>query len=117
MEHSTAVAAFAALAQDHRLAVFRLLMRKGTNGLPAGEIADAIGVPPSTLSSHLAQMERAGLIRSWRRQRYVLYAIDIEGSRRLVEFLTEECCEGHPEICGYRSDADDETAAIEAGEG
>jgi ArsR family transcriptional regulator len=101
MELTSHVAAFAALAQEHRLAVFRLLMREGPNGLPAGEIAAALGIPRSTLSSHLAQMERAGLLRSVRRQRHILYSVHIEGARRLIQFLTEDCCQGRPELCGF----------------
>ena len=101
MELSRAVEAFAALAQEHRLAVFRLLVDEGPNGLPAGEIASHIAVPPSTLSHHLAHLERAGLLRSWRVERRIFYAVDIEGTRRLVTFLTEDCCQGRPEICGY----------------
>ncbi|NBD95138.1 MAG: metalloregulator ArsR/SmtB family transcription factor [Gammaproteobacteria bacterium] len=105
MESKRAIAAFAALAQEHRLAVFRLLVEAGTNGLTAGEIAEAVGVPPSTLSSHLAQLERAGLLRSWRRQRFVHYAADLNGARGLIAFLTEDCCRGHPEICGFDGSA------------
>ncbi|MCU0838491.1 MAG: metalloregulator ArsR/SmtB family transcription factor [Rhodospirillales bacterium] len=103
MEEDTAVAAFSALAQEHRLKVFRLLVCEGPTGLPAGEIAARIAVPPSTLSHHLAQLERAGLLRSWRVERRIFYAVDIEGTRRLVAFLTEDCCQGHPELCGYGS--------------
>lgn len=105
MESKQAITAFAALAQEHRLAVFRLLVEPGTNGLTAGEIAEAVGVPPSTLSSHLAQLERAGLLRSWRRQRFVHYAADVNGARGLIAFLTEDCCRGHPEICGFDGSA------------
>ena len=101
MEVKEAIAAFAALAQEHRLAVFRLLVRAGPNGLSAGEIAERVAVPSSTLSHHLAHLERAHVLRSWRVQRQIYYAVDIEGTRRLVAFLTEECCEGRPEICGY----------------
>jgi len=104
MEHIAAVAAFSALAQEHRLAVFRLLVREGPNGLPAGEIAERIAVPPSTLSHHLAHLERAGLLRSWRVERRIFYAVDVEGTRRLIAFLTEDCCQGRPEICGYPSE-------------
>ena len=103
MEPKEAIAAFAALAQEHRLAVFRLLVREGPNGLPAGEIADRVAVPSSTLSHHLAHLERAHVLRSWRVKRQIYYAVDIEGTRRLVAFLTEECCQGRPEICGYGS--------------
>jgi arsenate reductase len=57
--------------------------------------------PRVTLSAHLAQLERAGLLRSWREQRRIFYAADTEGCRTLLAFLTEECCSGHPELCGY----------------
>ena len=101
MQIKEAIEAFAALAQEHRLAVFRLLVREGPNGLPAGEIADRVAVPSSTLSRHLAHLEQAHLLRSWRVKRQIYYAVDIEGTRRLVAFLMEECCQGRPEICGY----------------
>lgn len=95
------VALFAALSHDLRLAVFRLLMSAGPSGLPAGDVAKALDVPPSTLSSHLAQMSQAGLLRSTRRRQQILYAVDVEGTRRLITYLTEDCCGGRPEICGY----------------
>lgn len=95
------VALFSALAHDLRLAAFRLLMRAGPNGLPAGDIAKALEVPASTLSSHLAQMSQAGLLRPTRQKQQILYAVDVEGTRRLITYLTEDCCEGRPEICGY----------------
>jgi len=101
METREVLGAFSALAQEHRLSVFRLLVREGPNGLPAGEIARRLDLPPSSLSHHLAQLERAGLLRSWRRQRQIFYAVGVDGTRRLVAFLTEECCQGHPELCGY----------------
>jgi DNA-binding transcriptional ArsR family regulator len=100
METREALAALAALSQETRLAVFRLLVQEGPNGLPAGAIAEALGVAPSTMSSHLAQLERAGLLRSWRVQRQIFYAADYEGARRLLAFLMEDCCQGRPEICG-----------------
>jgi DNA-binding transcriptional ArsR family regulator len=100
METSEAIAALAALAQETRLAVFRLLVAEGPSGLPAGEIAGRVGVASSTLSFHLKELDRAGLARSWRRQRQIFYAADYEGTRRLLAFLTEDCCGGHPEICG-----------------
>ncbi len=96
-----AIAAFAALGQGTRLALFRRLMEQGPSGLPAGQLAEELRVPASTLSSHLAQLERAGLVRSWRRQRWIFYAVDINGTAGLVRFLTEDCCRGHPEICGF----------------
>jgi DNA-binding transcriptional ArsR family regulator len=101
MDERTAIMALAGLAQEHRLRVFRLLVREGPGGLPAGQIAERLGVPASTMSSHLAQLERAGLLRSRRDQRRIIYAVDLEGIRRLLAFLIEDCCQGHPEICGY----------------
>lgn len=103
MEITHAVEAFAALAQEHRLAVFRLMISEGAGGLTAGEIAHRLAIPPSTLSHHLAHLERAGLLRSWRVDRRIFYAVDVVGTRALVTFLTEDCCGGHPEICGYQS--------------
>ena len=100
MEINAAVAAFAAMAQETRLAAVRLLVQAGPNGLPAGEIARLLAVPSSTLSFHLKELDRAGLVRSWRVQRQIRYAADFEGLRRLLDFLTADCCNGHPEICG-----------------
>lgn len=95
------VSVFAALANEHRLAVFRLLMPAGPTGMPAGQIAVSLKLAPSTLSTHLAQMCSAGLLRSTRQQRQIIYAVDIEGTRDLLSFLTDDCCQGRPEICGY----------------
>ena len=106
MDTQAAIAALAALAQDHRLQVCRLLMRQAPYGLPAGQIADCLGIAASTLSSHLSQLERAGLLQSWRDQRRIFYAAHAEGIRDLLAFLTEECCEGHPELCGYMPQGD-----------
>jgi ArsR family transcriptional regulator, arsenate/arsenite/antimonite-responsive transcriptional repressor / arsenate reductase (thioredoxin) len=103
MEVKRAIEALSALAQEHRLAVFRLLVREGPSGLPAGEIANRVAVPSSTLSRHLAHLEQAQLLRSWRVSRQIYYAVDLDGARRLIAFLTEECCQGRPEICGYGS--------------
>lgn len=100
MEEQDAIDAFAALSQETRLRVFRLLVRKGPNGLAAGDIAARLGVPPSTLSHHLAQLERAALIRSWRVERNIFYATHFDGTRRLLAFLTDDCCQGRPELCG-----------------
>jgi ArsR family transcriptional regulator, arsenate/arsenite/antimonite-responsive transcriptional repressor len=99
MEEQEAIEALSALAQEHRLAIFRLLVRRGPSGLAAGGIAGQLGVRPSTLSHHLAHLERAGLLRSWRRERHIFYAVNVEGTRRLLSFLTEDCCGGRPELC------------------
>jgi DNA-binding transcriptional ArsR family regulator len=107
MEMEEALDALAALAQVTRLQVFRLLVRRGPIGMTAGAISEALKVAPSTLSPHLAQLERAGLATSWRVDRRIFYAVDIEGARRLLRYLTEECCGGHPELCrGLRGAAD-----------
>jgi ArsR family transcriptional regulator, arsenate/arsenite/antimonite-responsive transcriptional repressor len=92
---------FAALAHDLRLRVFRLLIGQAPDGMPAGQIALRLDVPASTLSAHLAQLERAGLLRSWREQQRILYAVDTEGTKSLVGFLVNDCCGGQPELCGY----------------
>jgi len=94
---------FAALANELRLSVFRLLVGEAPDGLPAGQIAERLDVPASTLSTHLAQLERAGLLRSWREQQRILYAVDTEGTRNLVGFLVNDCCGGQPELCGYQA--------------
>jgi ArsR family transcriptional regulator, arsenate/arsenite/antimonite-responsive transcriptional repressor len=101
MKTSDAIHALAALAQEHRLTVFRLLVRHAPDGLPAGQIAAQVGIPASTMSSHLAHLERAGLLRSWREQRRILYAVQPEGIRELITFLTADCCGGRPELCGF----------------
>jgi DNA-binding transcriptional ArsR family regulator len=100
MESKDALAKLAALSQETRLDAFRLLMALGPDGLAAGDISRRLDVPPSTLSSHLAVLEHAGLVRSTRIQRNICYAVDVEGARALIGFLTEECCQGNPEICG-----------------
>lgn len=100
MEMKKSIKAFSALAQETRLEVIRLLVRQGPDGLAAGEIASRLGVSPSTLSHHLSALDGAGLVRSWRSTRHIFYAADIDGLRNLVTFLTEDCCQGNPEICG-----------------
>jgi DNA-binding transcriptional ArsR family regulator len=94
------VRALAALAHEHRLEIFRLLVRRGPSGLPAGEIADKVGMGPTNTSFHLKELDRAGLLRATRDGRYIRYAIDVDGMRRLLTYLTEECCDGRPELCG-----------------
>lgn len=100
MESPEAAAALAALAQETRLDLVRLLLAEGANGLPAGEIGLRLGVPPSTLSFHLAALERVGLTQSTRHGRQIIHAARIASLRRLLSFLTETCCGGRPELCG-----------------
>jgi len=99
MQLPTAVEALSALAHPSRLAVFRLLVRAGPDGMPAGEIAREIGALPNTLSTHLNILSHAGLIQSRREGRSVIYSADYQGMRALLGFLMEECCAGRPEIC------------------
>ena len=80
--------------------MLRLLVTAGPNGIPAGEIAHHLGVPPSTASFHLTALERAGLTQSTRQSRRILHAVRIPALRGLIAFLTETCCSGHPELCG-----------------
>jgi ArsR family transcriptional regulator, arsenate/arsenite/antimonite-responsive transcriptional repressor / arsenate reductase (thioredoxin) len=91
---------FAALSQETRLAVLRLLIAAGPNGLPAGEIADRLGLPGSTASFHLSALERAGLTQSTRQSRQIVHAVRIAALRELIVFLSEACCGGRPELCG-----------------
>lgn len=95
-----AVDALQALGHETRLAVFRMLVRAGPGGLMAGAIAQGCGVPPSTMSHHLANLERAGLAASTRESRVIRYRADYTGMRRLLAFLMEDCCAGDPLLCG-----------------
>lgn len=104
MEINAAISALAALAQENRLAIYRYLMERFPEGVPSGRLADKLAMPASTMSTHLKILVQAGLVRSWRSSRLVNYAIDVEGSRNLIDFLTRDCCRGHPEICGYPQD-------------
>jgi len=94
MESETVVRALGALAQEHRLALFRLLVQAGPDGLAAGAIAEALGVPASSLSFHLAQLTNAGLIAQRRDGRSLIYSADYGAMTALVGFLMENCCGG-----------------------
>ncbi len=96
MDISIATSALGALAQQTRLETFRLLVAHEPTGLPAGEIARIIGVPQNTMSGHLAQLAAAGLARSERRGRSILYRADLAGFRELTLFLVKDCCGGQP---------------------
>ena len=100
MQIPTAVDALSALAHASRLAVFRLLVRAGPEGVRAGELAREVAALPNTLSSHLNILAHAGLIRSRRDGRAILYSADYEAMRALLGFLMDDCCAGRPEICG-----------------
>jgi ArsR family transcriptional regulator, arsenate/arsenite/antimonite-responsive transcriptional repressor len=99
MEKSNAVAALAALAQDNRLDVFRLLVRAGPDGLPAGEIAVKLDLAPNTLTFHFDRLRSAGLVTVRRDGRSMIYAPNIDAMNGLLAYLTENCCQGQPEKC------------------
>lgn len=94
MDSNTTIRALAALAQEHRLAAFRLLVQAGEEGLPAGAIAEAVGAPASSMSFHLAQLSHAGLIRQRRQSRSLIYSADYAAMGGLMAYLTENCCGG-----------------------
>jgi len=94
-----AISALAALAQPTRLAIFRLLIKHEPIGITAGVIADTVGAPHNTLSTHLAILVRARLLRSSREGRTIIYRSDVEGMQSLLSFLVNDCCNGHPELC------------------
>ncbi len=100
MESTEAATIFAALSQETRLDLLSLLISESPNGLPAGDIASRLGVPSSTLSFHLAALERAGLTQSTRHGRQIVHVARLAGVKRLLSFVTETCCGGHPELSG-----------------
>lgn len=100
MNDDQAVASLSALAHIDRLAAFRLMVKAGPEGLPSGEIAERLAIPPTRMSFHLATMERSGLVASRRDGRRILYAASYDDMRQLLGFITEDCCGGHAAICG-----------------
>lgn len=94
METKQAIEALGALAQDSRLAIFRLLVQAGPEGMTAGSIGERLGLPPATLSFHLAHLARACLARGRQEGRFVIYSADFDGMGRLLGYLTEDCCGG-----------------------
>ncbi len=99
MDSFAALDALSALSQQPRLEAFRLLVRHEPEGLPAGEIAQALNVPANTLSTHLALLARAGLVTAERQSRTIRYRADLAGMQKLLSFLMQDCCQGEPEIC------------------
>src|SRR5215467_9672566 len=99
MEKTDAVAALAALAQDNRLDVFRLLVEAGPEGMPAGEVASALKLAPNTLTFHFDRLRWAALVTVRRQGRSMIYAARFETMNALLRYLTENCCKGAPETC------------------
>jgi ArsR family transcriptional regulator, arsenate/arsenite/antimonite-responsive transcriptional repressor len=111
MEMTQAIDALAALAQEKRLAAYRLLVEAGPQGLPAGQIGEALDLPPATLSFHLAHLARAGLVKSRQEGRFVIYNADFQNMNRLVGFLTENCCGGGRSCAPMTKGASNETVS------
>jgi DNA-binding transcriptional ArsR family regulator len=99
MEEAQALIVFGALAQETRLRVVRLLVKAGADGMPAGQIADSVGVSASNISFHLKELERGGIVTAKREARSIVYAADFAALSGLVRFLMEDCCGGRSEIC------------------
>lgn len=99
MKERQALKSFAALAQETRLRIVRLLVRAGAEGMAAGEIAETMGVSPSNMSFHLKELETAGMVASRRDARSIIYSADYAALGGLIRFLMEDCCSGRPEVC------------------
>lgn len=96
METKHTVAALAAIAQESRLNVFRLLVQAGQSGLPAGKVSELTNIPPSSLSFHLKELTHANMVTSRQEGRFVIYSANFETMNALISFLTENCCAGVP---------------------
>ena len=105
METKVAVTALAALAQESRLGIFRLLVVAGPEGILAGELASKLSIPAATLSFHLKELTHAGLIGSRRDGRSICYSLCVSTMRDLLAFLVEDCCKGRAELCGTATSA------------
>ena len=114
MENSLAATRLAALGQEHRLEIFRLLVRAGDSGRAAGAIAEELGIPAPTLSFHLRTLSHAGLIASRRDGRSLLYSVTPGGVRELITFLTDDCCQARKSLCAVpgRADASPDRPAV-----
>ncbi|WP_417686913.1 ArsR/SmtB family transcription factor [Roseibium sp.] len=100
MEKTLALDTLAALGQETRLDVFRLLVKAGRTGMNAGAISDALAVRPNTLSTHLGVLARSGLVSATREGRSIIYTADLDVMQELVRYLLQDCCGGNPDLCG-----------------
>ena len=103
MKKQNAVGILAALAQENRLDIFRLLVEAGPEGMPAGHIAASLRLPPSALSFHLDRLRATGLVTVRRYGRSMIYAAKFDAMNALVSYLTDQCCQGRPELCNPKS--------------
>jgi DNA-binding transcriptional ArsR family regulator len=99
MEIKAAVTALAALAQETRLSIYRLLVEAGPEGVAAGRIGETLRVPGATMSFHLKELGRAGLVSARQEKQFIYYAVDFERMAELMTFLTQNCCQGMPQKC------------------
>ncbi len=99
MDELQATRSFAALSQETRLRIVRTLVKAGDEGVPAGVIADTVGVTASNVSFHLKELQRAGLVSMRREARSIIYAAAYSALGNLIRFLMQDCCDGHPEVC------------------
>ena len=99
MDQNQAIECFSALAQESRLAIFKLLMRESPEGIRVGDVSKKLGIVPSTLSGHLSVLKRSGLLNSKRNQREIYYSADLETINDLMLFIVEECCNGNLGSC------------------
>ncbi|QDU97661.1 ArsR/SmtB family transcription factor [Lignipirellula cremea] len=113
MKINDAVKAMSALAQESRLEVFRLLVRSGDEGLPAGQIAEELAIPPATMSFHLKELLNANMVKQRRDGRSLIYTLNVCEMRALLSYLMEDCCAGRPELCqpDYKDASDCEPCA------
>ena len=110
MNSDLAIRRLSALAQEGRLTVFRLLVKAGPDGIAAGQIANLVGLPQNTVSAQLATLANAGLVTARRTGRFIIYSADYGGMGELLVYLTEDCCQGRPEICSPLGELANRTA-------
>ena len=99
MDSNRLIKMLGALSQETRLAVFRLLVKTGKQGMAAGELARQLEIPHNTLSTHLSVLTNADLLQSRRESRSIIYSVNFDGTRNMLAFLLEDCCQGQPDYC------------------
>ncbi|MFZ5669053.1 MAG: ArsR/SmtB family transcription factor [Pseudomonadota bacterium] len=117
MESMLAIKRLSALAQESRLAVFRLLVKAGRDGIAAGEIARSLDITPNTLSAQLTVLGNAGLVTSRRDGRSIIYTAGYDGMSELLVYLMEDCCQGRPEVCAPLAEAASRAACCDQPKG
>jgi DNA-binding transcriptional ArsR family regulator len=117
MESDVAIKRLSALAQDSRLAVFRLLVKAGRDGVAAGDIARALAITANTLSAQLTVLSNAGMVTSRRDGRSIIYAANYDSMSELLIYLMEDCCQGRPEVCAPLAAVAARSACCELSEG